>query len=89
MPEKRIGVPVVARLYQQQWLDRIIDGMAKQGTAKLYRKKRKWFIGLPITFEMWTEFQVDKRKDRGVSSQSGKEKGLLTKPEYGRSTGRQ
>jgi hypothetical protein len=41
MLEKRIGVPVVARSYQQQWLDRIIDGMAKQGTAKLYKKKRK------------------------------------------------
>jgi putative transposase len=52
MLEKRIGVPVVARSYQQQWLDRIIDGTAKQGTAKLYKKKRKWFIALPITFDV-------------------------------------
>jgi hypothetical protein len=44
---KRVSVPVVARPYQQKWLDRIIEGTAKQGTAKLYKKKRKWFIILP------------------------------------------
>ncbi|MBN2908587.1 hypothetical protein JQC72_03520 [Polycladomyces sp. WAk] len=41
----------MARSYQQQWLDRIIDGTAKQGTAKLYRKNRKWFTALPITLK--------------------------------------
>jgi transposase len=50
--EKRIGIPVVVRPYQQKWLDRIIDGTVKQGTAKLYKKKCKWFIALPITFDV-------------------------------------
>jgi putative transposase len=45
-------VPVVARPYKQKWLDRIIEGAAKQGTAKLYKKKRKWFMVLPITFDV-------------------------------------
>jgi transposase len=49
---KRVGVPVVARPYQQKWLDRIIEGEAKQGTTKLYKKKRKWFMALPITFDV-------------------------------------
>jgi hypothetical protein len=38
---KRVGVPVVARPYQQKWLDRIIEEAAKQGTAMLYMKKHK------------------------------------------------
>jgi putative transposase len=50
--EKRIGVPVVVRSYQQKWLDRIIEGTARQGTAKLFKKKRKWFMALPITFDV-------------------------------------
>jgi hypothetical protein len=29
------------------WLDRIIEG-----AAKLYKKKRKWFMVLPITFDV-------------------------------------
>lgn len=39
--EKKIGVPVVTRSYQQAWLNRLINGTAKQGTAKLYKKKKK------------------------------------------------
>lgn len=59
-PEKRVGVPVVTREYQQKWLDRIIDGTAKQGTAKLYKKKKKWYLAIPITFE------VEQRKETKV-----------------------
>jgi transposase len=50
--EKRIGVPVIARSYQQKWLERMMAGTARQGTAKLFRKKRKWFIALPLTFDV-------------------------------------
>lgn len=50
--EKRIGVPVVAKPFQQAWLDKIINGAVKQGTAKLYKKKQKWYIVLPITFDV-------------------------------------
>ncbi|MDR6226803.1 transposase [Desmospora profundinema] len=49
--EKRIGVPVVARPYQQAWIEKIISGTVKQGAAKLYQKKRKWYIAIPITWE--------------------------------------
>jgi IS605 OrfB family transposase len=50
--EKRIGVPVIVQSYQQKWLERMMEGTAKQGTAKLFRKKRKWFIALPLTFDV-------------------------------------
>ncbi|AMA71814.1 MULTISPECIES: RNA-guided endonuclease TnpB family protein [Aneurinibacillus] len=58
--EKIIGVPVVARPYQQAWLNRIINGTAKQGAAKLYKKKKKWYLAIPITFE------VEQRKETKV-----------------------
>lgn len=49
--EKRIGVPVVARPHQQAWIEKIISGTVKQGAAKLYQKKCKWYIAIPITWE--------------------------------------
>ncbi|MCM3789359.1 RNA-guided endonuclease TnpB family protein [Domibacillus indicus] len=49
--EKRIGVPVIAEVYQQHWLDKILSGQAKQGAAELYEKKGKWYISLSISFE--------------------------------------
>ncbi|OKO95827.1 Mobile element protein [Geobacillus proteiniphilus] len=49
--EKRIGVPVVTRPYQEAWLNRLLDGTAKQGAAKLYKKKKKWYFAVAITFE--------------------------------------
>jgi IS605 OrfB family transposase len=58
--EKRIGVPVVAKSFQQAWLDRLISGTAKQGAAKLYKRKKKWYIAIPITFE------VEQRKETKV-----------------------
>lgn len=58
--EKRIGVPVVARPYQQAWLERILNGTVKQGASELYRKKGKWYIAIPITFE------VEQRKETKV-----------------------
>jgi len=49
--EKRIGVPVVAEVYQQHWLDKILDGQAKHGTGELYEKKGKWYVSLSVSFE--------------------------------------
>jgi IS605 OrfB family transposase len=48
--ERKIGVPVVARKFQQAWLDKIINGTVKQGAAELYKKKRKWYLAIPITW---------------------------------------
>jgi putative transposase len=50
--EKRIGVPVVARPFQQAWLEKIIQGSVQLGAAKLYQKKRKWYLALPISWEV-------------------------------------
>jgi putative transposase len=61
--EKKIGVPVVARPYQQAWLERIIKGTVKQGAGKLYKKKRKWYLAIPVTFEVDTQ---NKEKAMGV-----------------------
>jgi putative transposase len=52
--EKRIGVPVVAEVYQQHWLDKILNRKAKQGAAELYEKKGKWYVSLSISFETKT-----------------------------------
>lgn len=49
--EKRVGVPVVAELYQQHWLDKILSGEAKLGAGKLYEKKGKWYMSVAISFE--------------------------------------
>jgi len=49
--EKRIGVPVVAEVYQQHWLYKILDGQAKHGTGELYEKKDKWYMSLSVSFE--------------------------------------
>jgi putative transposase len=49
--EKRVGVPIVVQDFQQRWLDLLLNGEAKQGAGKLYKKKRKWYLALPITFE--------------------------------------
>ncbi|MED4971688.1 MULTISPECIES: RNA-guided endonuclease TnpB family protein [Geobacillus thermoleovorans group] len=50
--EKRIGVPVVTRPYQEEWLNRLLDGTVKQGAAKLYKKRKKWYLAIAITFEV-------------------------------------
>jgi hypothetical protein len=42
---KRVGV-------LKSSFDRIIEEAAKQGTAKLYKKKCKWFVVLPIPFDV-------------------------------------
>jgi putative transposase len=53
--EKRIGVPVVTRPFQQTWLDQIIDETVKQGAGRLYKKKRKWYMAIPITWNVETQ----------------------------------
>uniref|UniRef100_UPI0004738271 transposase n=1 Tax=Geobacillus thermocatenulatus TaxID=33938 RepID=UPI0004738271 len=50
--EKRIGVPVVTRPYQEAWMNRLLDGTAKQGAAKLYKKRKKWCLAIAITFDV-------------------------------------
>ncbi|WJQ10980.1 transposase [Geobacillus stearothermophilus] len=61
--EKRVGVPVVTRPYQEAWLNRLLDGTAKQGAAKLYKKRKKWYLAVAITFEVQ---QQEETKVMGV-----------------------
>jgi putative transposase len=49
--EKRVGVPVVVETYQKHWLDKILEGKAKQGATELYEKRGRWFVSVSISFE--------------------------------------
>ncbi len=49
--KKRIAVPVVAKDYQQYWLDKLLSGKAKQGKTELYKKRGRWFVAVAISFE--------------------------------------
>lgn len=61
--EKRVGVPVVAKPFQVAWLEKVINGTVKQGAGKLYQKKKKWYLAIPITWNV-------------ESSQEGKAMGI-------------
>jgi putative transposase len=49
-PEKRIAVPLVAEVYQQHWIDKMMAGTVKQGTAELYEKRGRWYMSVSISF---------------------------------------
>lgn len=61
--EKRVGVPVIARPFQIAWLKKIIDGKVKQGSGKLYRKKKKWYVAIPVS---WEAEEIQSEKIMGV-----------------------
>ncbi|MUV38314.1 Nicotinate-nucleotide--dimethylbenzimidazole phosphoribosyltransferase [Lentibacillus sp. JNUCC-1] len=50
--EKRIGVPLVVRPFQQKWLDKILNGEAKQGTVDLFKKRGRWFVTIAISYDV-------------------------------------
>ncbi len=43
---------VAARPYQEAWLNRLLDGTAKQRAVKLYKKRKKWYFAVAITFSV-------------------------------------
>ncbi len=47
--EKRVGVPVVVTPYQEKYLNLLLAGKAKQGTARLVRCGKDWYIHLSLT----------------------------------------
>jgi len=47
--EKRVGVPVVVRPYQEKYLEMLLSGEARQGSAKLVRYGKDWYIHLSLT----------------------------------------
>ena len=46
--EKRIGVPVIVQPYQEKYLDIILFGQAKQGSARLVKSGKNWYIHLAL-----------------------------------------
>lgn len=47
--EKRIGVPIVVVPYQERYLEMLISGGARQGSARLVKCGREWYIHLSLT----------------------------------------
>jgi len=50
--EKRIGVPLSIRDHQCKWLDLLLAGGAKQGTVKLSERRGRWYVAIPLSFEV-------------------------------------
>ncbi|AOQ23059.1 IS200/IS605 family transposase ISHarch20 [Moorella thermoacetica] len=53
--EKRVGVPVEVSAYQEKYLEMPLSGQAKQGTARLVRRGKEWFIHLSLTMSIAEE----------------------------------
>lgn len=47
--EKRVGVPIVVQPYQEKYLNFLFNGKAKQGSAKLVKCGKDWYIHLSLT----------------------------------------
>jgi len=47
--EKRVGVPVIVTPYQEKYLELLLSGQAKQGSALLVKRGRDWYIHLSLT----------------------------------------
>lgn len=46
--ERRVGVPIVAQSYQEKYLNLLLSGEVKQGSARLIRYGKDWYIHLSI-----------------------------------------
>ncbi|KLU61423.1 putative transposase DNA-binding domain protein [Peptococcaceae bacterium CEB3] len=53
--EKRVGVPIQAEKYQVKYLELLLSGQAKQGTAQLIKCGRQWYIHLALTVSVKAE----------------------------------
>lgn len=47
--EKRIGVPIIVQPYQGKYLEMLLSGKAKQGSARLVKRGKEWYIHLSLT----------------------------------------
>ncbi|WP_206915786.1 RNA-guided endonuclease TnpB family protein [Alicyclobacillus suci] len=50
--DKRIGVPLVVKDYQLKWLEQLLAGILKQGSAKLVYQHGRWYLLLSVTKEI-------------------------------------
>lgn len=58
--EKRVGVPVVVEPYQRKYLEMILSGGAEQGSARLVRRGKEWYIHLSVTITVEREKKPEK-----------------------------
>lgn len=58
--EKRIGVPIETSERQNDYLEKLINGEVKQGTAMLVKRRGRWYIHL--SFEVSIEEEPKKRE---------------------------
>ncbi|MCL6559340.1 MAG: transposase, partial [Firmicutes bacterium] len=47
--KKRVGVPIVVAPHQEKYLDMLLSGGAKQGSARLVKCGKAWYIHLSLT----------------------------------------
>lgn len=47
--ERRVGVPVQVSAYHSRYLEMLLAGKAKQGTAYLVRRRKDWYVHLSLT----------------------------------------
>ena len=47
--EKRVGVPIVVQPYQERYLNLLLSGGAKQGSARLVKSGKNWHVHLSLT----------------------------------------
>lgn len=47
--EKRVGVPIEVSQYQVKYLNALLNGEAKQGTAYLIKRGKEWYLHLSLT----------------------------------------
>jgi len=58
--EKRVGIPIVVQPYQEKYLNMLLSGKAKQGSARLVKCGRDWYIHLSLTITVEREQKPEK-----------------------------
>lgn len=58
--EKRVGVPVTVTLYQEKYLEMLLSGRAKQGSALLVKRGEDWYIHLSLTITVKQSIRPEK-----------------------------
>ena len=58
--EKWVGVPVVVTPYQKKYLELLLSGRVKQGSARLVKCGKDWYIHLSLTISVEQERKPEK-----------------------------
>lgn len=58
--EKRVGIPVEVSPYQVKYLEMLLAGEAKQGTAHLVKNGKDWYVHLSLTITVEQEEKPEK-----------------------------